>query len=172
MNSNMYDADLYVQAHTQTCTHTHTHTHWHTHVYTHTHTQWLKQKLGTNICWGGNTVRRERFQFGFKTNKRGQSWAVSKVLWEWIANVGSKAKVESAKAMRHMFVSVELFFSEGGRRKMCVVYKTECRHIAVQRSKQAQHRLYFFYYYNTRQSSVLNCVSVWESGWTSWAPCP
>ena len=31
----------------------------------------------------------EGFQFGFK---RWQGWAVSKVLWEWIPNVGSKAR--------------------------------------------------------------------------------
>ena len=31
----------------------------------------------------------ESFQFGFK---RWQGWAVSKVLWEWIPNVGSKAR--------------------------------------------------------------------------------
>ena len=37
----------------------------------------------------------EGFQFGFK---RWQGWAVSKVLWEWIPNVGSKAR-EGAKAM-------------------------------------------------------------------------
>ena len=36
----------------------------------------------------------EGFQFGFK---RWQGWAVSKVLWEWISNVGSKAR-ENAKA--------------------------------------------------------------------------
>ena len=32
---------------------------------------------------------KEGFQFGFK---RWQGWAVSKVLWEWIPNVGSKAR--------------------------------------------------------------------------------
>ena len=42
----------------------------------------------------------EGFQFGFK---RWQGWAVSKVLWEWIPNVGSKAR-ESAEAMSQAFV--------------------------------------------------------------------
>ena len=42
----------------------------------------------------------EGFQFGFK---RWQGWSVSKVLWEWIPNVGSKAR-EGAEAMSLAFV--------------------------------------------------------------------
>ena len=45
----------------------------------------------------------EGFQFGFK---RWQGWAVSEVLWEWIPNVGSKAR-EGAKAMSLAFVLLE-----------------------------------------------------------------
>ena len=45
-------------------------------------------ELGTDIrveiLW-----EEEGFQFGFK---RWKGWAVSKVLWEWIPNVGSKAR--------------------------------------------------------------------------------
>ena len=118
MNSNMYDADLYVQAHTETCTHTHMYTHAHAH--NDSSRNWVLIFVGVEILWEENG-----FLFGFK---RGQGWAVSKVLWEWIANVGSKAKVESAKAMCLVFVSLELVFcfvfSEGGCRKMCIVYKT------------------------------------------------
>ena len=45
----------------------------------------------------------EGFQFGFK---RWQGCAVSKVLWEWIPNVGSKAR-ESAEAMSLAFVLLD-----------------------------------------------------------------
>ena len=45
----------------------------------------------------------EGFQSGFK---RWQGWAVSKVLWECIPNVGSKAR-EGAKAMSLVFVLLD-----------------------------------------------------------------
>ena len=45
----------------------------------------------------------EGFQFGFK---RWQGWAVSKVLWEWIPNVVSKAR-EGAKA----YILLDLYIS-------------------------------------------------------------
>ena len=78
----------------RTHTHTHTHTFTHTHTHTHTHTQ-----EGDVISWGRSTVRRGRFQFGFK---RWQGWTVSKVLWEWIPNVGSKAGEDTVIDIRHM----------------------------------------------------------------------
>ena len=49
---------------------------------------------------------KEGFQFGFK---RWQGWAVSKVLWEWILNVGSKAR-EGAEAMSLAFVLLDLTY--------------------------------------------------------------
>ena len=54
--------------------------------------------VGVKILW-----EEEGFQFGFKG---WQGWAVSKVLWEWIPNVGSKAR-ESAKAMSLVFVLLD-----------------------------------------------------------------
>ena len=45
----------------------------------------------------------EGVQFGFK---RRHGWTVSKVLWEWIPNVGSKAR-EGAKAMSLAFVLLD-----------------------------------------------------------------
>ena len=45
----------------------------------------------------------EGFQSGFK---RWQGWAVSKVLWEWVPNVGSKAR-ERAKAMSLVIVLLD-----------------------------------------------------------------
>ena len=63
-----------------------------THTHTHTHCDcsknWVFILVRAEILW-----EEEGFQFGFK---RWQGWAVSKVLWEWIPNVGSKAR-ESAK---------------------------------------------------------------------------
>ena len=61
-------------------------------INTRTHTDcsrnWVLILVRMEILWEG-------FQFGLK---RWQGWAVSKVLWEWIPNVGSKAR-EGAKAM-------------------------------------------------------------------------
>ena len=66
---------------------------------THTHSRnWVFILVGAEILW-----EEEGFQFGFK---RWQGWAVSKVLWEWIPNVGSKAG-ESAKAMSLAFVLLD-----------------------------------------------------------------
>ena len=73
--------------------------HTHTHTHTHTHNDWSRN-------WVLVLVRmkilgeEEGFQFGFK---RWQGWAMSKILWEWIPNVGSKAR-EDAKAMSLAFV--------------------------------------------------------------------
>ena len=51
--------------------------------YKHTHTLTVAE-VRMEILW-----EEEGFQFGFK---RWQRWAVSKVLWERIPNVGSKAR--------------------------------------------------------------------------------
>ena len=83
-------------AHTRTRTHARTHARTHTHTHTHTHTSthsdcsrnWVLILVRMEILW-----EEEGFQFGFK---RWQGWAVSKVLWEWISNVGSEAR-EGAK---------------------------------------------------------------------------
>ena len=56
---------------------------------------WVLILVWVEILW-----EEEGFQFGFN---RWQSWVVSKVLWEWIPNVGFKAR-EGAKAMRLAFV--------------------------------------------------------------------
>ena len=68
--------------------------------------QW-KWKLGIDITLlvGAEVLwEEEGFQFGFK---RSQGWAVSKMLWEWIPNVGSKAR-ESAQAMSLAFVLLDI----------------------------------------------------------------
>ena len=58
------------------------------HIHTHTHNDysrnWVLILIGVEILW-----EEEAFQFDFK---RRQDWAVSMVLWEWIPNVGSKAR--------------------------------------------------------------------------------
>ena len=79
---------------------------------THTHTHacsrnWVLILAGEKILW-----EEEGFQFGFK---RWQGWAVSKVLWEWIPNVGSKAR-EGVKAMSLAFVLFD-FQHAGVRRR-------------------------------------------------------
>ena len=56
----------------------------------------------------------EGFHFGLK---RWQGWAVSKVLWEWIPNVGSKAR-EGTKAISLVFVLLD-FQHVGVRRVEC-----------------------------------------------------
>ena len=58
----------------------------------------------------------EGFQFGFK---RWQGWAVCKVLWEWIPNVGSKAR-EGAEAMSLAFVLLD--FQHAGVNMRVPVY--------------------------------------------------
>ena len=70
-------------------------------------------------------MRRGSFQFGFK---RWQGWAVSRVLWEWIPNVGSKAR-EGAKAMSLALALLD--FQHAGFRRRAYSYET-CRHAAVQ----------------------------------------
>ena len=71
--------------------------------YTHTHNDcsrnWVLILVKMEILW-----EEEGFQFGLK---RWQGWAVSKVLWEWIPKVGSKAR-EGAKAMSLAFVLLDL----------------------------------------------------------------
>ena len=55
-------------------------------IYTHNDCSrnWVPILAGVEILW-----EEESFQFGFK---RWQGWAEYKVLWEWIPNVGSKAR--------------------------------------------------------------------------------
>ena len=57
----------------------------------------------------------EGFQFGFK---RWPGWAVSKVLWEWIPKVGSKAR-EGVKAMSLAFVLLDFQHAGVRRRAYC-----------------------------------------------------
>ena len=71
------------------------------------YTQGEHSPTGAKIPW-----EEESFQFGFK---RWQGWAVSKILWEWIPNVGSKAR-EGAKAMSLAFVLLD-FQHAGVRRR-------------------------------------------------------
>ena len=72
-------------------------------INTHTHIDcsrnWVLILVRMEILW-----EEEGFQFGFK---RWQGWAVSKVLREWIPNVGSKAQ-EGMKAMSLVFVLLDL----------------------------------------------------------------
>ena len=88
---------------------------------------WVLILVRMEILW------EEGFQFGFE---RWQGWAVSKVLWEWIPNVGPKAR-EGAEAMSHVFVLLD-FQHSGVRRR---VYEMECWHAAVKRGKQDQNHL-------------------------------
>ena len=73
-----------------------------THTHTHTHNDcsrnWVLILVGMKILW-----EEEGFQFGFERSK---GWAVSKVLWEWIPNVGSKSR-EDAKALSLAFVLLD-----------------------------------------------------------------
>ena len=57
-----------------------THTHTHTHTHTDCSKNWVLILVGMKILWEKG---------GFK---RWQGCAVSKVLWEWLPNVGSKAR--------------------------------------------------------------------------------
>ena len=82
------------------------HTHTHTHAYTDCSRNWVLILVRMEILW-----EEEGFQFGFK---RWQGCAVSKVLWEWIPNVGPKAR-ESAEAMSLAFVL--LYFQHAGVRR-------------------------------------------------------
>ena len=84
---------------------------------THTHTDCSENGIlilvGAGVTWKG-----ESFQSGFK---RWQGWAASKVLWEWIPIVGSKAR-ESAKAESLVFVLFDFRCQ-----KKSVMYEMECR---------------------------------------------
>ena len=85
----------------------HAHTQWHTHAYTDCSRNWVLILVMMEMLW-----EEEGFQFGFK---RWQSWAVSKVLWEWILNMGSKAR-EGAEALSLAFVLLD-FQHAGVRRR-------------------------------------------------------
>ena len=103
----------YKHAHAHTHTHTHSHTLTHARarararVYTDCSRNWVLILVRMEILW-----EEEGFQFGFK---RWQGCAVSKVLWEWIPNVRSKAR-ESAEAMSLAFVLLD-FQHAGVRRR-------------------------------------------------------
>ena len=112
---------VYGNMHARTLTHTHTHND--------CSRNWVLISVGVEILW-----EEEGFQFGFK---RWRGWVMSKVLWEWIPNVGPKAR-ESTKAMTCIFIAG---FSACGCRKKSVAYKMECRHVAVQKGKQDQNHL-------------------------------
>ena len=77
-----------------------------THTHTHCSRNWVLILVRMEILW-----EEKGFQFGFK---RWQGWAVSKVLREWIPNVGSKAR-EGVKAMSLAFVSLD--FQHAGVRR-------------------------------------------------------
>ena len=55
-----FDDVIYIHKRTHVHARTRTHTHARTHALTHTHTLTVA-KLGIDINWGGNTVRRGRF---------------------------------------------------------------------------------------------------------------
>ena len=67
---------------------------------------WVLILVGAEVLW-----EEESFQFGFK---RWQGWAVSKVLWEQIPNVGFKAR-ESSKAMKLVFYAQSTITVISGR---------------------------------------------------------
>ena len=85
------------------------HTHTHTHTYTDCSRNWVLILVRMEILW-----EEEGFQFGFK---RWHGCAVSKVLWERIPNVGSKAR-ESAEAMSLAFILLD--FQHAGVRRLTV----------------------------------------------------
>ena len=108
---------------------THTHTHTHTYIYTDCSRNWVLILVRVEILW-----EEEGFQFGFK---RWQGCAVTKVSWEWIPNVGSKAR-ESAEAMSLAFVLLDFQHAGVRRRAYCTRWSVD---IAVQRGKQDQNHL-------------------------------
>ena len=79
----------------------------HTHTYTDCSRNWVLILVRMEILW-----EVEGFQFAFK---RWQGCAVSKVLWEWIPSVVSKAR-ESAEVMNLAFVLLD-FQHAGVRRR-------------------------------------------------------
>ena len=62
---------------------------------------------------------------------------MSKVLWEWIPNVGSEAEEMRKPWVLHLYCWILL----DTRQKKSIVYETECRHVAVQKGKQDQNHL-------------------------------
>ena len=93
-----------------------THTHTHTHTHTDCSRNWVLILVRMEILW-----EEEGFQFGFK---RWQGCAVSKVLWEWIPNVGSKAR-ESTEAMRLAFVLLDFQHAGVRRRAQCTRWSVD-----------------------------------------------
>ena len=93
MNLNVHDTDQYHTSYMRARTHTHTLTDYDC------SRNWVLILDGVKILW-----EEEGFQFGFK-GWRG--WTVSKVLWEWIPNVGSKAR-EGVKAMNIFVICSDL----------------------------------------------------------------
>ena len=93
--------------HTHTRARARTHARTHTHTYTDCSRNWVLILVRMEILW-----EKDGFQFGFK---RWQGWAVSNVLWEWIPNVGSKAR-EGSEAMNLAFVLLD-FQHAGVRRR-------------------------------------------------------
>ena len=93
-----------------------------TRYYTHTRTHndysrnWVLILAGVEILW-----EKEDFQFVFK---RWQGWAVSKVLWEWIPHVESKAR-ESTKAMTLVFVLLDFQHAGVRRRAQCTRWSVD-----------------------------------------------
>ena len=114
---------VYLRRYMETHTHTHTHTRTlkalygnaHTHTCTHNDCSknWVLILVGAEILW-----EEDGFQSGFK---RWQGWAVSKIIWEWIPNVGSKAR-EGVKVTTLTFCIAG--FSACGCRKKSIVSET------------------------------------------------
>ena len=114
---------------------------------THTHTDcsrnWVLILVRMKTLW-----EEEGFQFGFK---RWQGWAVSMVLWEWIPNVGSKAREAGNPTIQtqdswllhksHESCICIVGFPACGCQKKSIEYETERRYAAVQRGKQDQNHL-------------------------------
>ena len=67
----------------------------HTHAHTHCSRNWVLVLVRMEMLW-----EEVGFQFGLK---RWQGWAMSKILWEWIPNAGSKAR-DGVKAASLAFV--------------------------------------------------------------------
>ena len=82
----------------------------HTHMRAHTDCSRNRVLI---LVWMEILREEEGFQFGFK---RWQGRAVSKVLWEWIPNVGSKAR-EGAEAMCLAFVLLDFQHARGVKHK-------------------------------------------------------
>ena len=83
------------------------------HAYTHKDCSrnWVLKLVGMKILW-----EEEGFQFGFK---RWKDWSGSKVLWEWIPNVGSKAR-EGAKGTSLAIVLLDFLDVGVTRRAQCM----------------------------------------------------